>query len=86
MLPHSNLIATELTLIVGLHLGVRHGNVLLDKVKSHHRVPCLLDPLVEPHRDLLLSVLWIGDGDDPRSFISQFSISEQCVVLVNKLL
>ena len=81
MLSQPHLVATELTLIVGLHLRVRHGNELLDKVKPHHRVPCLLDPLVEPHWDLLLGVLWVGDGDDGWSFFSQFSISEQRVVL-----
>ena len=76
----THLVSTEITLIVGLHLRIRHGNVLLDKVKPHHRVPCLLDPLVEPHRNLLLGVLWVGDGDDCWGFLSQFSISEQRVV------
>ena len=59
----NHLTPAQFTLIVRLHLGVGHGDVLLDIVQTHDRLLGFLDLLMQPHRHLLLGVLRVGDGN-----------------------
>ena len=57
----NHLTPAQFTLVVRLHLGVGHGDVLLDIVQTHDRLLGFLDLLVQPHRHLLLGVLRVGN-------------------------
>ena len=60
----AHLVTTEPTLVVRLHLWIRDGDPLCDKVQANHRLCGSFDLLMKSDGDLYFSVDRVGDRNN----------------------